>query len=434
MSQTTLISRFIADARLEDLPPPVVGAAKRGFLDCLGCGVRGAGSRAARIVERLVDDAGKSEATLLASGGRRASVHGAILVNATAAHALDFDDTLTAPAAAAALAIAEARNLSGRDLLVAYALGCEIASRAADGMGGWDNERGWHMMGVAGGFGAAVAAGYLLRLSAEQIGHALGIAATQAAGLVAMHGFLAKPFHSGRAAESGYYGAELARHGCTAGPALEGPRSVFRAMGGEESPPLAKDLGRAWALLRSRLKPFPCGRLGHAAIEAVLKARAGAEFRLEDVASVRVRVNPRAQYLMGEPEPKTGTESMFSIGHAAAAAIVHGRVDPEHFTDEAVKDAAIAKFRRQTLVVPDERLKPGQAVAEITTRSGAQLTAEVAVQKGLPENPLTDADVRAKFLGLAEPVIGPKRSVEAADLVAGLEEIKDAGEIARRCG
>ena len=434
MEQAREISRFVAESRFGDFPEAVLAAGKRGLLDCLGCAIRGYETRAVGIVQSLLEDvAGASVASLLGAHGKRASIHGAILVNATAAHALDFDDTLTAPAAMAALALAEASKLSGRDLLVAYTLGCEVAARFAEGLSGWDNEQGWHMMGVAGGFGAAAAAGCLLRLNAEQIRHALGIAASQAAGLVAMHGFLAKPFHSGRAAESGYYAVKLALNGCTTGPALEGPRSVFRAMGAEESPPLAKDLGRSWAIFNNRLKPFPCGRLGHAAMEAALKARALKDFRLQEVSSVRVRVNPRAQYLMGEPEPKSGTEAMFSISHGAAVALVHGRVGPEHFTDEAVKDPVIAEWRRRTIVVPDDGMKAGQAAVEIGTKSGDQLLAEVPVQKGYAENPLTDVDVREKFIGLAQTVIELEKARKAADFVASLERVEDAGEIARLC-
>ena len=434
MGQGLEIGRFVAERRVEDFPESVLAAGKRGLLDCLGCALSGSRSRAVAIVQNLLEEStGKSQASLLGGNGKRASINAAVLVNGTAAHALDFDDTLTSPTAMVALALAEVHKLSGRELLASYTLGSEVAARVAHGFGGWENERGWHMMGVAGGFGAAAAAGYLLRLTAEQISHALGIAATQAAGLVAMHGFLAKPFHSGRAAQNGYYAAELAFYGCTAGPALEGPRSVFHAMGAAQTPALVDDLGRSWAILNNRLKPFPCGRLGHAAIEAALKARALKEFRLVEVSSVRVRVNPRAQYLMGEPEPKSGTEAMFSIGHGAAVALVYGRVDPEHFTDEAVRDPAIAERRRRTVVVADERIKAGQAAVEIETRGGRQLLAEVSIQKGFPDNPLTDADVRKKFLDLAETIIESERARQAADLVASLEQVKDAGEIARLC-
>jgi 2-methylcitrate dehydratase PrpD len=434
MDQSIDLGRFVAESRVEDFPESIVAAGKRGLLDCLGCALLGSRSRAVAIVQNLVEETvGKSQASLLGGNGKHASVAGAVLFNGTAAHALDFDDTLTAPAAVVALAIAEVNKLSGCEFLAAYTLGAEVASRVAHGFGGWENERGWHMMGVAGGFGAAAAAAYLLRLNATQISHALGIAATQAAGLVAMHGFLAKPFHSGRAAQNGYYAAELALHGCTAGPALEGPRSVFQAMGAGQTPALTVDLGRSWAILKNRLKPFPCGRLGHAAIEAALKARALKEFRLEEVSSVRVRVNPRAQYLMGEPEPKSGTESMFSIGHGVAAALAYGRVAPEHFTDEAVRDPAIAESRRRTGVIPDEQMKAGQAVVEIETTSGRQLCAEVAVQKGYADNPLTDSDVREKFLDLAKTIIEAEHARKAADLVAALEQVNDAGEIARLC-
>jgi 2-methylcitrate dehydratase PrpD len=434
MEQTIKLAAFVAETSFEHLPDAVLRAGKRSFLDCLGTALGGAHSRAAAMVAELAEESGgKPQATLLARC-RLASLSDAALVNATAAHALDYDDTLSAPAALAALAVAEYHRLSGRELLTSYILGFEIASRLAAAVGGWDNKQGWHMMGVAGGFGAAVSAGVLLGLSADQHIQSLGVAATQAAGLVAMHGFLAKPIHAGKAAANGLFAAQLAKRGCTSGPALEGPMSLARAMGGEPNPDLTRGLGLSYAILENRLKPFPSGRWSHAAIEAALKARSTHGLKPQEILSVRVLINPRAQYLMGQGEPQNGTQAMFSIAHGVAAALVKGQAGPGEFTDEAATDPTLAGLRRRVEVIADERHQLGQATVEVKTKSAAVFSAEVKIQKGLAKNPMSDGDVTEKFLSLARPVVGSRRAENIAGVVYELETVADGGELARLCG
>ena len=433
MEQALVLAQFLAQTDFNDLPHSALQAGKRGLLDCLGTAIGGANSQAAEMALNLIDEAGGAlQATLLARG-KRTSLRDAVLFNATAAHALDYDDTLSAPAAMVALAVAEQRSLPGRELLRSYVLGLEVASRMTRAIGGWENARGWHMMGVAGVFGAATAASLLLKLNPPQIIAALGVAATQSSGLMAMHGFLAKPFHSGKAAANGVFAAQLALRGCTTGPALEGSLSVSHAMGGTPTPDLAQKLGESYAVLENRLKPLPCGRLGHGAIEAALKARSAHKLTVEEIVSIQMHVEPRAQYLMGKSESENGTQSMFSIAHGVAAALLNGQAGPAQFSDESVRDLNLRDLRRRVEVVPDPQCKPGEAKITVQTKSRGPLASEVPIQKGYAANPLTDNDVKEKFLFLAEPVLGPTRAQRAADLVYSLETLDDAGDLARLC-
>jgi 2-methylcitrate dehydratase PrpD len=433
LEQAPTLAQFLAQTDFNDLPQPALQAGKRGVLDCLGSAVGGANSQAANMAMHLIDEAGGTPQATLVARGKRASLRDAALFNATAAHALDYDDTLSAPTAMVALAIAEQRNLPGRELLRSYVLGFEVASRFAHSIGGWENARGWHMMGVAGVFGAATAASLLLKLNPQQIVAALGVAATQASGLMAMHGFLAKPFHSGKAAANGVFAAQLASYGCTSGPALEGSLSVSHAMGGALTPDLGQKLGESYAVLENRLKPFPCGRLGHGAIEAALKAGSEHGLTADDIVSVQMRVEPRAQYLMGKTEPENGTQSMFSIAHGVAAALLTGMAGPAQFSDDAVRDSKLRDLRGRVEVIPDPQCQAGEAKIAVQTKSRGRLASEVPIQKGYAANPLTDNDVKEKFLSLAEPVLGSTRSQRAVDLVYSLETLDDAGELARLC-
>lgn len=433
MEEGPALAQFLADTAFAALPQAALQAGKRGILDCLGTAIGGAHCQAANIAMDLMSEAGgNSDVTLLARS-QKTSLLDAALYNATAAHALDFDDTLSSPTAIVGLALAEQRRLSGRELVRSYVLGFEVASRITHAIGGWENARGWHMMGVAGVFGAATAASLLLKLNPQQIVNALGLAATQASGLVAMHGFLAKPFHSGKAAVNGIFAAQLASRGCTTGPALEGPLSVSQAMGGTPTPDLAQNLGNPYHILANRLKPFPCGRLGHAAIEAALKARAAQHLTPEELISAKVHVEPRAQYLMGKSEPEKGTESMFSIAHGVAAALLYGKAGPVQFSDDAVRDPQLKALRRRIEVIPDPQRAAGQAKIIVQTQHRGLVTAEVPIQKGYADNPLTDDDVREKFLTLAEPALGANRARRAVEFVYRMETLDDAGELARLC-
>ncbi len=433
MEQAPTLAQFLADTDFSALPRAVLQAGKRGLLDCLATAIGGARCQAANLAMELVSEAGgKAEATLLARGQQTALLDAA-LYNATAAHALDFDDTLSAPTAVAGLALAEQRRLPGRELLRSYVLGFEVASRMTRAIGGWENARGWHMMGVAGVFGAATATSLLLKLKPQQIVHALGLAATQASGLVAMHGFLAKPFHSGKAAVNGILSAQLAALGCTTGPALEGSLSVSQAMGGTPSPDLAQNLGNPYGILANRLKPFPCGRLGHAAMEAALKARAVHNLQDQEIVRVEVRVEPHTQYLMGKNDPQNGPQSMFSIAHGVTAALLYGKVGPEQFSDDTASNPKVKDLRRRVDVLPDPQCVSGQAKLTVHTKSRGALASEVPIQKGFAANPLTDDDVKEKFLSLAEPVLGQERAQQVVDVVDHLEMLDDAGALARQC-
>jgi len=434
LEQAPALAQFLADTEFAALPQSALQAGKRGILDCLGTAIGGARSQAAAIAMDLIGEAGgKSDVTLLARG-KKAALLDAALYNATAAHALDFDDTLSPPTAIAGLALAEQRSLSGRELLRSFVLGFEVASRITHAIGGWENARGWHMMGVAGVFGAATAASLLLKLKPQQIVNALGIAATQASGLVAMHGFLAKPFHSGKAAVNGIFAAQLALRGCTTGPALEGSLSVSQAMGGTPTPDLATNLGNPYGILTNRLKPFPCGRLGHAAIEAAVQARAKHNLKDEEISAVEVRVEPHAQYLMGKNDPQNGTQAMFSIAHGVTAGLLYGKAGPDQFSDDTTSDWKVKDLRRRVEVVPDPQCVSGQAKLTVQTKNRGALSFEVLIQKGFAANPLTDDDVKEKFRDLAEPVLGVENARRVVEIVYSLESVDDAGAIARQCG
>ena len=256
---TARLARFLVDSRPGDLPQGVRHEAQRALLNYLGCALGGCREEPIeRALAALSPYAGSPRAALIGRPERVDALHAA-LINAMSANVLDFDDTHlatvihpSAPVAAALLALAEQRPASGEHLLHAFILGVEAECRVGSAVSPGHYERGWHISGTCGVFGAAAAAGKLLGLDALRMTWALGLAATQGAGLVEMLGSMAKSFHLGAAARNGLAAALLARNNFSASEcAIEGPRGFAHVLGDKPNlPAITGGLGETWELAR----------------------------------------------------------------------------------------------------------------------------------------------------------------------------------------
>src|SRR5712692_416566 len=218
---------FVLDLEPEALPPAVSRAASLCLMDWLGTAVRGSTEPLAEALAAVVHASGGEPQATVLGRGRRTSALLAALANGAQAHALDFDDTHlasivhgSAPVAPVVLALAEWRHRSGLDAVAAFVAGFEVETRIGRVVGRRLADRGWHVTGVLGHFGAAAAAGKLLGLDAGRLRHALGVAGTQAAGLEQAFGTMSKPLHPGKAAMNGLLAALLAREGFTGSSAM----------------------------------------------------------------------------------------------------------------------------------------------------------------------------------------------------------------------
>src|SRR5690606_11212353 len=229
---TRQVADYVVAARLDDIPADALHEARRALLNYMGCALGGSGHRAMDITwEALAPYAGPPTARVLGRAGQTDPLLAALL-NGISSHVHDYDDTTssnyihpTSPVASALFSYASMNPVTGADLLLAYALGYEVVTRIGDATYPAHYQAGWHSTGSVGVFGAALAIGKLLRLDERQMVWAIGLAATQSAGLREMFGSMAKSFHPGRAAQGGYTAALLAQRGFTAGEhALEGPR------------------------------------------------------------------------------------------------------------------------------------------------------------------------------------------------------------------
>ncbi len=467
MGPTLALARFVAQGVFEDLPPSVAHQAKRCLIDWLGVTLGGQREPAAGLLmdyARLVG--GASQATVLGRGFRT-SLPLAALVNGLAGHVLDFDDTLMSaetslhgntPVYAAALAVAEWTRASAAALLNAFVLGFEVAARVALALGLQHYDAGWHATAVAGRFGAAAAAGKLMGLPEAQLATAMGIVGTQAAGNKAVYGTMTKSLHAGRAAHDGVAAALLARAGFTsAQDILEAEHGMLRLYTSEPHPErLLPCPDGAYAVLEDGFKPYPCGSLIHASIDAALEiaaaipalplgdavlsrepALSGLERKegngedVQWVQRIEAKVNTYTANVTTNADPRTGLETKFSAQHAIAAALVRRRAGLDEFSDAAAKDPTIAAMRKRVQLIAVPSCGKEQATLTVHVEDGRTLQAHVQQARGTVGRPLDDKALGEKYRALAEPVLGTRRAARLLALLRRFEEVPLAAELCR---
>ena len=437
-------------------PAEARSRAVNAILDTVGVALAGSIEPAARIVQqtfgppdprnfgpwdRRTNEAADRRATgpcAIWGTSHQASAPDAALANGTAAHALDFDDMCfvslahpSAPLVPAIIALGEMAGASGRAVLDAYVVGFEIQARLGRLMNPRHYQRGWHCTSTLGVMSAAAGASRLLRLDAAATAHALAIAASSASGLKENFGTMVKPLHAGLAARDGVMAALLAKGGMTASDkAIDGPQGYLRALdsehqdlGGEVA-----DLGRRWEILDTGItvKLYPSCAGTHPTLDAILDLRAGHGFSADDIDRIEADVDPIVPTILIYDRPASALEAKFSLPFCAAAACVFGRVGIDTFDDAALQDGRVdALMSRVSMRVDDEigRGKPAltEARVRVTLKDGRTLVREAHGARGYPENPVSAADLEAKFLGCASRVIELGRARALHQRLAGLE-------------
>ena len=423
---------------------PPDGARRRAaaaVLDTIGVTLAGAAEPASRIVQRVVASDGGATCRVLGTA-LCAGAGGAALANGTAAHALDYDDMCfvslahpSAPLVSTALAAAELAGAPGRTLLDAYVVGFEIEARLGRIMNPRHYQRGWHCTSTVGTIGAAAAASRVLELDADSAGNALAIAASQASGLKENFGTMVKPLHAGLAARSGILAALLARGGMTASAeALDGPQGFLAAMDSERSSfdPEIADLGARWELLDTgvTVKLYPSCAGTHPTLDAVLDLRRREGFSADDVDGIEVEVDSITPTVLIHDRPASGLEAKFSMPFCAAAAVVFGRVGIETFEAEVLDAAQMKRLMPLVSMRVDAAFDGSgppltQARVAIRLRDGRTLTREARGARGYPEQPPTDDELGAKFIGCATRTIPEASAERALALLRTVDEIDD---------
>jgi 2-methylcitrate dehydratase PrpD len=438
---STELARYIASSRFEALPRRVVHEATRAIVNWAGCAIGGARHESVDIaLASLAPFAGPPQAALPGRSERTDCLHAA-LIDGIASHVLDFDDTHpdslvhpSGPVAAALLPLAEFRGSTGKELVNAFVAGIEAECRVARAVLPSHYEVGWHITGTAGVVGAAAACARLLGLDELRTTWALGIAATQAAGLREMFGSMCKSLHVGRAAQGGLAAALLAQGRFTSSEsALEGARGFIHVLSTTPNPAaLTARLGEDYELLRNTYKPYACGLVIHPSLDGCIQLRERHALRGPEIEHIDLVVHPLALELTGKRSPRTGLEGKFSVFHAAAVAIIDGAGGDAQFSDERVQAPQVVALREKVRARIDPALGKEQGVVSILRKDGGRHELRVEHCAGSLERPLTDAELDAKFLGLASPLLGAGAEPALAAL-RSLPDARDAGDVARRC-
>ncbi len=435
-----LIGRALA-VRYADLPPDVRRVARDCLTDWLACTYAGLSEPASQLVaEAAADEGGHPRATFIGLG-TRGSLAQAALVNGTTSHALDYDDVnLSVPGHMsvaifpALLALAEDQGATGADLLAAYVAGHETACRIGKLVEPAHYANGFHATATIGSLGAAVACAHLLHLSQEQTCHAVGVAATQAAGLKAMFGTMAKPLHAGLAAQAGLRGALLARKGFTSrADALECTQG-FAAVHGTDfhvADALAEPAG-GYHLLANLFKFHAACYSTHSTIEALAELRRAHALTPAAVQSVLV-VAGEGCSICNIQSPGTALEAKFSLRATAAFALLDRDTSGLDVWAEATAPEVVALRDRVTV-----RLVPGMSLSEseVTVRLPGGAEHRLHFDSGIPMADKTAQSVKVekKFRALTAPILGDARASEMLNLLRAFEELPDCQVLGQMCG
>lgn len=453
MSITAEMARNILETGFDAFDASVVESARNRVIDVVGCAVGGVeGPGCSMLVDLMREWGGRRESTVLGLGGKL-PVHHAAMVNSVFARSYDFEPTgalvegkstpshISGTTVPAALAVAELKGASGKELLTAMILGDDLASRivAASQL---NIDSGWDSTGTVNVFGAAAVAGKLWGLNERQMVNTFGIAINQMAGTFLNIFDYAHTFKlpQGLAAQAGIFSAALANKGFTgAKDPLTGKHGYFSLYCKTyQLDILAKDLGRRF-YAGDTFKPYPCCRSNHAAVECTLALINAHPMSPEDLDEIVVAVTPTAEkFAVGQPfriGEAPQINAAFSLQYTVANAFLRKSVRLEHFTDDFIRDPLIMdvvkKIRLASTVPPD---KPLAAVVRIRTRQGKEYEAHVDMPKGSDTfTPLTASEKREKFwnnvaFSKAVPV---DRAEKALRMIEKIEEVDNVAKIIR---
>ncbi len=438
---TATLAGFTAGLRYDSLPDAVAERARFLLLDLIGNIVRArhdAESTPALLAAGRALGIAAGNAGVFGDSARYTPA-GAAFLNGALGHSLDFDDTHAAgslhpgaPVIPAALAAGEMANASGADVLAAIVAGYEVTCRIALALpAGAHYDRGFHPTATCGAFGAAAAAARAFGLTAAQTASAFGIALSQTAGSLQFlaNGAWTKRFQVGWAAMAGLAAATLAREDFKgASEAFEGRHGFLNAYAPAPIPARAlQDLGTEWELMRTAVKPYPSCRYGHAGIDAALALRAELALRPEEIEHVTYGLSRAGMLLVGEPpahkaNPQNVVDGQFSGPFVLATAFATGAMGWDSY--QHLHDPVIRALLPKITCAHDPEIEaefPTNMSGKITLRArGQSFVRKVTVPKGEPGNFLTEGELRAKFHGLTDSILGADRAASLAAAALGI--------------
>ena len=445
---TAKMAKWAASLEYTHLSQEAVYQAKRFLLDSVGCALGGYQQHDVIIALGLLKEiAGRGPSTIIGTGERVDAVS-ASLANALMIRCMDYNDIYwkqdpshPSDIFPAAMACCERAKSDGKELIVGFVLGHEFEMRLCEAAFPGIRERGWHHATLT-AFASPIVAGRALRLSWEQIQHAIGISAARqctmgavTAGKLTMMKNTVDPM----ATQSGVLAALLAEKGYT-GPehVIDGKEGLAHCFGPEWKLNLLTDgLGESWRIMQCGMKFFPTEALTHTPISAVLDLVKENDLHPEDVEKIQIRSLARAADILSDPskyDPRTKETADHSLPYVIAAALVDRQVTPAQFEMKKIMDPSIRAQLKKVEVVADpeiEKVFPAlqRVVVNITTKDGTTFSKKLDYPKGDPRNPLSDSEIEEKFRALAEGVLSRKAQDKLIAAIWALEKCPSVAKL-----
>jgi 2-methylcitrate dehydratase PrpD len=457
-SLTAYVARFITETRASGIPAEVMHLGKRSILDGIGLAVAGNAAESGHLVRQYLKTLGcpLDKGCTVIGTGLKVPARFAAFANGIAIHADDYDDTQlavakdrvygllthpTAPALPPVLALGELGNRSGLDVLTAYQVAVEVETKVAEAIDPRHYDHGFHSTATIGAIAAAAGASRMMGLDVEQTRRALGIGASQSAGLRENFGTMTKPFHPGRSAESGIVAAEFARLGWTATPiVLEAGRGFFKAAGGGYDPAaIDGKLGAPWtfAMPGVSIKPHPSGSLTHPGMGLMLDLIRRHDIKPAQVAKVKVGTNRHMPNALIHHRPRNELQAKFSMEFCMAILLLERKAGLAEFTDKVVNRPDVRRMLEKIeFGVHPEAEAAGYekmtTIIDIELADGRRIGGRADFGKGSPTNPMSDDELAGKFRECAAWGKLPKAAADKlVHMVLNLEKLKSIRELTK---
>jgi len=453
---TSEVGSFVVQTKYEDLPDEVIELGRKSMLDGIGLALSGSVAESGRLIQEYLRAQNLSGDTTVIGTSISVPARFAAFANGIGMHADDFDDTQlavakdrvygllthpTAPCLPAALAVAEHGDMNGRDLILAYNLGVEVETKISEAMSPRHYQHGFHSTATCGTLASVAAVAKLYDLGLETTLRAFAIAASQSAGLRENFGTMTKPFHAGRAAESGVIAADLASAGWTATDrVLESPRGFFQAHGGGYAlDAIHNKLGNPWTFVDPgvSIKPHPSGSLTHPGMTTMLSLILENDIRPEDVDRVDIGTNHNMPNALIHHRPTDELQAKFSMEFCMAILLLERRGGLPEFVDAVVNRADVkAMIERVNFRVHPDAEAAGYdkmtTIIDIHLTDGRTISGRSDFGKGSPSNPMSYDEAADKFRGCAEFARWGNARIEAViEMVRGLEQVASVRELTR---
>jgi 2-methylcitrate dehydratase PrpD len=446
------IAEFVSNLQYDAIPAEVRSRIKLLMLDSLGCALYGADLEWTRILQETLGNVDTTRACAVWGTDRKLSAPHAALVNGTQVQGFELDDVhragvlhVGAVVLPALIAVTELKpGMSGKEFLASAVAGYEIGPRVGLCMGPEHIAQGWHSGATLGVFSAASGAARALKLDVDKTVHALGIAGTQAAGLMAaQYGAMVKRMHAGRSSQSGLYGALFAQAGFTGivnvleseygGYCTTFSRSTDRFNLQE----LTAGFGEVWQTMGVALKFYACVGSNHTTLDALRDMQAERPYKAEEVAKIVVRGSQVTMDHVGwKYVPQGLTSAQLNLPYCVGTYLIEGDCSAEQFTEDKVADRQRMAYGDLVEVHHDAEITGKgpkfrhMVRVELHLKDGTRMDRTVESARGSEYRFASEADIVEKFEKLASRALPKSRIEQLRDAMLGLEKLEDATRIA----